>query len=385
MTATFVTTMPRPDTFAAKIKEWATDIGFDRVRICPAIEAQGFHHLLEWLELGYAGEMQFFRDRQQAYRHPRHVLDGARSLIVLAMNYGTSLPVPTGPGMGRISRYAWGDRDYHDVIHNGLKRLVMRIQQDCPGCRARGIVDTAPLLEREFAQLAGMGWVGKHTLLLNREFGSYFFLAAVLLDQELAYDDAGHVNYCGSCTACLDACPTQAFPQPYVLDATRCISYLTIEHRSSIPTGLRPMMGDWIFGCDICQDVCPWNRRAPTTNQPGFQPQANGNPVELARLFELDESAFRQQYRHSALWRAKRRGLLRNAAIALGNRPCPSGLKSLCQAIDDEEPLVREAAAWALSRHLEWPEAEIALQRRLTEEEDSIVLEAIRSALQTND
>jgi epoxyqueuosine reductase len=297
--------------------------------------------------------MRYLASRATAYLHPRHVLDGVRSILMLAMPYRTAEPQPAKAGQGRVSRYAWG-QDYHDLIWRRLDELARWLESRRPGCRVRGVVDTAPLLEREFALLAGLGWVGKNTLLLNKELGSWFFLAALLTDVELSYDEPYSADHCGTCTACLDACPTDAFVAPYVLDARKCISYLTIELREQIPTELRPGIGDWLFGCDVCQDVCPWNTRehnAAHTDELAFQPVPGMNPVDLVELFNLDDEAFRTRFRHTPLWRARRRGLLRNAAIALGNRPTDAALPALRKGLNDSEPLVREACQWALSKY----------------------------------
>ena len=269
---------------------------------------------------------------------------------MLAMNYRTAEPAMTQPGQGRVSRYAWGN-DYHGIIRDRLAHLADWVRARMPQAHARGVVDTAPLLEREFAQLAGLGWIGKNTLLLNKQLGSWFFLAALLLDVELEYDAPHETDHCGTCRACLDACPTGAFVDAYVLDARRCISYLTIELREPIPDELRAGLGDWVFGCDVCQDVCPWNHRAPLATEAGFEPVDGMNPLELAPLFFLDDAAFRARFRHTPLWRAKRRGLLRNAAIVLRNRPAMTALPALLQGLKDQEPLVREACAWALAAY----------------------------------
>jgi len=229
-----------------------------------------------------------------------------------------------------------------------LHALADWLRERTPGAQVRGVVDSAPLLEREFAVQAGLGWIGKNTLLLNKPAGSYFFLAALLTDLDLPADEPFRTDHCGTCTACLDACPTQAFPQPYVLDATKCISYLTIELRDSIPEELRAGIGDWLFGCDVCQDVCPWNQRAPLSDEPMFQPRADENPVDLIALFELDEAGFKERFRHSPLWRAKRRGILRNAAIVLGNQRSRQAIPALTRGLKDEEAIVGEACAWAL-------------------------------------
>ena len=336
----------------ASLKAEAHRLGFTMAGACPAVSPSGLDRLGEWLALGYGGEMEYLANRAAAYEHPRHVLEGVRSLLLLALPYQTEVPLPCEAGQGRISRYAWGPGDYHDVIHDRLKKLGACLQSLSPTALWRGVVDSAPLLEREFALRAGLGWIGKNTLLLNRENGSYFFLAALLTDQELAYDQPHAADHCGSCTACLDACPTAAFPQPYVLDARKCISYLTIELRGEIPPELRPGIGDWLFGCDICQEVCPWNRFATSSTLAELQPSSSPptNPVDLCELFALDEAAFRRRFRYTPLWRAKRRGILRNAAIVLGNQRAVSANAALQRGLLDDEPLVREACAWALAR-----------------------------------
>jgi epoxyqueuosine reductase len=369
-----------PVALTEAIKAQARNLGFSLVGACPAVGPSGLARLDQWLAAGYAGQMDYLSKRRAAYEHPRHVLEGARSVVMLGLAYRTVAAQAPAAGQGRISCYAWGTADYHDVIHDKLQKLAETVRQQVPQARVRGIVDTAPLLEREFAQLAGLGWIGKNTLLLNKPAGSYFFLAALLTDQVLAYDAPFELDHCGSCQACLQACPTGAFPQPYVLDASRCISYLTIELKGPIPRELRPGVGDWLFGCDICQEVCPWNRRAPLSLESGFEPASGRNPVELAELFFLDDAAFRQRFRHTPLWRARRRGILRNAAIVLGNQRAVSALPALCRGLDDPEPLVRGAAAWALGR-LGTPEAEAALRRRAAVERDAMVCQELEAAL----
>ncbi len=299
---------------------------------------------------------------------------------MLAMEYRSDEPEPTQPGQGRVSRYAWGATDYHELIRERLHPLGDYLRELKPEAQVRGVVDTAPLLERDFAQLAGLGWIGKHTLLLNRNRGSWFFLAALLTDLELAYDAPHETDHCGTCRACLDACPTDAFPQPYVLDATKCISYLTIELKGAIPVELRRGMGEWLFGCDVCQEVCPWNAHAEIKREPLFEPLAESNPIDAIQLFELDEAAFRARFRHTPLWRPKRRGILRNAAIVLGNRPTPTALPALVRGLNDHEPLVRGAAAWALGQYDE-PSAATALDERRQIEVDAEVRDEIDAAL----
>lgn len=332
------------------LKRKARELGFDLAGVCPAVSPDGFGRFREWLAAGYAGEMHYLAERKAAYEHPKSVLDGARSVVMLAMNYNSETPVPTKAGQGRVARYAWGEADYHDVIHQRLKQLAEAFREWMPDASVRGVVDTAPLLEREFAQLAGLGWIGKNTLLLNKSLGSWFFLAALLTDQELTYDEPHEADHCGTCRACLDACPTDAFPQPYVLDATKCISYLTIELRDQIPEPLRADMGDWVFGCDVCQVVCPWNNHAPTSSELMFAPRPDNNPLELAELFYLTDEQFRARFRKTPLWRSKRRGILRNAAIVLGNKRATAALAALTHGLDDPEPLVQESCRWALQQ-----------------------------------
>jgi epoxyqueuosine reductase len=382
------------------VKATARELGFSLAGVCQASLAPGFDCLADWLAAGFAGEMYYLGNRYEAYAHPRNVLEGVRSVVMLGWEYRVDEPVRPKPGQGRVSRYAWSDTDYHELIRQQLNQLAGRLSSLAPGCRVRGVVDTAPLLEREFAQLAGLGWVGKNTLLIHREIGSWFFLAALLTDLSLDPDNAWESDHCGSCRACLDACPTQAFPAPYVLDAARCVSYLTIELRAEVPVALREGLGDWLFGCDICQEVCPWNRHAarrrpgaviePPPEPPSgqriagliidpvdvaavvdaedatteaaeerarnapweaFHARKDANPLDVIALLRIDEAEFRARFRHTPLWRAKRRGLLRNAAYILGNQPVPRALDALFHGLNDPEPLVRGACAWAIGRY----------------------------------
>jgi epoxyqueuosine reductase len=362
------------------LKHQARRIGFDLVGVCPAVTPSGMHHLRDWIDAGYAGQMQYIPDRLAAYEHPRHVLNGVRSLLMLGMHYRTTHPHDPAPGQGRIARYAWGSMDYHDVIHQRLKQLGRYLQKQVPAASVRGVVDTAPLLEREFARLAGLGWIGKNTMLINRRAGSWFFLAALLTDQELAYDAPHETDHCGTCRACLDACPTGAFPQPHVLDATRCISYLTIELREAIGAESRAELNGWLFGCDICQEVCPWNRFSPESGEEAFAPQSGSDPVDLIALFALTDDAFRQRFRRTPLWRAKRRGILRNAALLLGSQRHAAALPALVRGLNDSEPLVRGACAWALGRNGD-PAARRALADRAPVEADTAVQAEIHAAL----
>jgi epoxyqueuosine reductase len=339
----------------SRIKDHARALGFELVGIAPASDADGFAHLQEWLAHGYAGEMGYMSRHADAHRHPQSILPDVRSVVMVGINYKSveySLPstkysVPPG----RVSRYA-GGLDYHDVLRDKLKELLTWIQQQIPSIRGRATIDTAPLLERDFARRAGLGWFGKNTMLIDKQLGSYFFLGALLLDLPLQADEPFDTSHCGTCTRCLDACPTDAFVAPYQLDARRCISYLTIELRGAIAEDLRPLMGDWIFGCDICQEVCPWNRKAPAGKEPAFEPTMAGLHVDLIELLSISEEEFRRRYRHTPLWRTKRSGLLRNAAIALGNVGDERAIPALTSAANDDEPVIREAARWAIE-HIE--------------------------------
>jgi epoxyqueuosine reductase len=254
---------------------------------------------------------------------------------------------PRSP-QGAVAKYAQGP-EYHRFIWDRLNALAAWLEVEAPGCSAAAVADTAPLLERDFARRAGLGWVGKNTMLINPRRGSFFFLGALLTDLALTPDAPFAASHCGTCTACLDACPTHAFPQPHVLDASKCISYLTIELRSEIPVELREPMGNWLYGCDVCQDVCPWNRKA--AGAPVAFPHDPAleflDPVEL---LGLDEGAFRVRFKKTSLWRNRRAGLLRNAAVVLGNVGDERALPALERALSDQEEVIRDAAAWAIER-----------------------------------
>ena len=337
----------------SQLKQHAHALGFELAGIAPATEADGFAYLSDWLDQGFAGEMDYMSRHAEARRHPDSMLPNVKSVLMVGINYKTPDEPPeslrSSRGLGRVSIYA-GGRDYHDVLRDKLKALLAWIQEQVPGTRGRAVIDTAPLLERDFARRAGLGWFGKNTMLIDKKLGSYFFLGALLLDLDLQTDAPFETSHCGACTRCLDACPTDAFVAPYQLDARRCISYLTIELRGAIPEDLRSPMGDWIFGCDICQEVCPWNRKSPFGVEPALQPTVTGTRVDLEELLALTDEEFRDRFRHTPLWRSGRAGLLRNAAIALGNLGDAQALPALERALADPSPLVREAAAWAIKK-----------------------------------
>ncbi len=338
------------------VKTAARRAGFDLVGIAPAISPPGFGRLTEWLAQGFDGEMKYMSRRASAYEHPEHVMPSVRSVVMLAINYnteddrGTKEIESSSNTSARVARYAQGSVDYHDLLRGKLKQLAEILHELQPGCRTRGVVDTAPLLERDFAKLAGLGWFGKNTMLINKRAGSWLLLAALLTDLDLDLDSPHETSHCGTCTRCLDVCPTDAFLAPYVLDARRCISYLTIELRSHIPTDLREGIGDWLFGCDLCQDVCPWNHKAPVTAEPAFQPQSDLRPANAVDILKITEAEFIARFEKTPLGRPGWDGLRRNAAIVLGNAGDPVVIPALCMFVDDPSPLVREAVAWALAK-----------------------------------
>ncbi|MFM7034829.1 MAG: tRNA epoxyqueuosine(34) reductase QueG [Planctomycetia bacterium] len=339
---------------AAELRAHALRLGFSRVGIASAGPPPRHDLFRSWLDRGFAGVMESWLRRHEPLRgDPRSLLPGARTVVMLATDYSSPEAAETvGPapaGRGKMSRYAWGD-DYHDLLRARVNALADWLRSRLPGCATRGVVDSAPLAEREFGWLAGLGWFGKNTMLIDPDAGSFFFLTALLTDIEFPIDEPIQVDHCGTCTACLDACPTGALPAPRVLDARKCVSALTIEDHGSIDPELRPSMSDWVFGCDICQDVCPWNRKAPVSAEPVFQPREGHTTLPLADLLDLDDAAFRKRFQGSPLERAKRRGLARSAAIALGNTPDPAAAGALARAVHDPDPVVREAAAWALGR-----------------------------------
>jgi epoxyqueuosine reductase len=330
-----------------RLKQQARELGFAIVGIAAASTADGFDRLTEWLDRGYAGEMDYLSKHPERRREPASILPGVRSVVMVGMNYSSARGIDAEVTLpGQVARYARGP-DYHEVLWEKLDQLMIWLRREAPGCNGRGVVDSAPLLERDFARRAGLGWFGKNTMLINKREGSFFFIGALLVDIDLRPDPAHIASHCGACTACLDACPTDAFAGPGWLDARRCISYLTIELRSPIPDELRPGIGNWLFGCDICQDVCPWNSKPRTATFPVDDDLQTLDPVEL---LSLTEDEFRRRFRGTALLRTKRRGLLRNAAIVLGNVGGESALAALRRAAADPEPLVSEAASWAIER-----------------------------------
>ena len=342
---------------AARAVGLALEAGFELAGIAPARPVPEASHFIEWAESGLAGEMGYLTDHRAGIRlDPRRLLPAARSVLCVAKLYHGPEPLSVECGdhtRGWISRYAWGE-DYHDVLRGALKRLAGRLEAANGRPFARRIaVDTAPFLDVAYARHAGLGWIGKNTCLINEQRGSWFFLGAVLMGLELA-PGAPPPDRCGACTACIDACPTRAIvaspraPSGHTVDARRCISYLTIELRGAIPEKLRPAMGRHVFGCDICQDVCPWNRRAPQTREDAFAPRLFNPPLD--RLATLTEAEFRTLFRATPVSRAKYRGFLRNVCVAMGNSRDSGYRGQLEKLAASADPMIREHAGWALAR-----------------------------------
>jgi epoxyqueuosine reductase len=374
----------------AWIGERARSLGFHACGVAPAERFPELSRYTEWLDRGYAGEMKYLRDPRRM--DAREAMSGVRSLIVCALNYNGEQPYSTqvtsrsgslesGPAntnpeaRGWISRYAWGD-DYHEVLWGKLNALCGEMRTHFPQeFEVRGYADTGPIHERAAAKYAGLGWLGKNTLLINQSLGSWLFLGVILtslaLKPTLGVAEAPPPDRCGTCRKCLDACPTQAFSEPYVLDASRCISYLTIELRGAIPEEFREAMGNHVFGCDICQDVCPWNQKSPRIAAPEFAPRTfptndyvSGDASlflpELLRVARLSPDQFREVFRGSAIKRTKWAGLIRNACIALGNsgvKPESAAYREMVGALEalsrSAEPAISESALWALTR-IQW-------------------------------
>jgi epoxyqueuosine reductase len=368
---------------STRVKTRAAELGFTLVGITTAepFEAD-LTRTLDWLDRGFhAGMAWMSAERAGRACHPAELLPGAKSIVVVGAGYNGQQdePAPGPTRRGRVARYARGV-DYHDVMKARLTDLAETVREiGGPETRTRIFVDSSPLPERAAALRAGLGFVGKNTNLLTARAGSWLLLGALLTDLALTPDPPVERD-CGRCRLCLDACPTGALPEPFLLDANRCISYLTIEHRDAIPHELRPQIGDHVFGCDICQDVCPWNR---SDRGPGWielsGPTEAGRPT-LAEILALDDEQFRQRYRRTPLWRTKRRGLLRNAAVALGNIGDERDLPALGKALDDPEPLVRCHAAWAVGQ-IGHADGRAILEAARSHECDPDVLAEIDAAL----
>ncbi len=386
------------DRLVRDFRSEALRLGFQEVGICAPDPSTHVPFFREWIDQGFHGEMGYLARPDAVARRGdlTGTMETVHSVVVLAQNYyqEDSPGIPGDLSRGVVARYARGE-DYHDVLKDRLRELLGWLRQEAPGrglaenVRGLAYVDTGPILERDLAQRAGLGWFGKNTMILHSRRGSYLFLGLLLLDLPLPADPPFEADRCGTCRACLDSCPTGALlgrdeNGAPVMDARRCISYLTIELKGPIPRELRRSLGNRIFGCDICQEVCPWNRRfARPTTEPAYQAGADTDGPGLMELMGLSEEEFASRFSGSPVKRAKRRGLLRNVAVALGNWGSPEAVPALARALDDPEPLIRGHAAWALGRLglEEAEEANEALRAGLGVEEDPWVIEEFELAL----
>jgi epoxyqueuosine reductase len=340
---------------ATRIREWAQELGFQAVGISDTDLTAAESGLLEWLSQGWHGELDYMANHGTKRSRPEELVPGTLRVVSLRMNYfppnaRESWEVLADDGSAYISRYALG-RDYHKVMRDRLAKLADRIRAEIPEYNGRVFTDSAPVMEVELARKAGLGWRGKHTLLLSREHGSWFFLGEILLNLPLPVD-ASQQEHCGSCTRCIDICPTRAIIEPYRLDARRCISYLTIELKGKIPTELRPQIGNRIYGCDDCQLVCPWNGFAKSTIEPDFMVRHGLDDVSLVELFAWDETEFKAKLAGSAIYRIGYEQWLRNIAVALGNATRGAAvIAALKLRVNHESALVREHVEWALLQH----------------------------------
>ncbi len=347
----------------AVVKRAAEEAGFDLSGVAPATDAPELNYFPEWIAAGHAGEMKYMEARDERGDLKRaslsRVAPWARSVVVCAISYNTDHPYSThvnDPSRGWISRYAWSREDYHDAVFRRLKQVEAALRQavwgghSCPpALTTRSYVDTGPIVERVFAKYAGVGWIGKNTCIINQKKGSWLFLGVILTSLELN-PDLPAPDRCGTCTRCIEACPTDAILAPYQLDSNKCISYLTIEKRGSIPEDLRVGMGRHVFGCDICQDVCPWNRKSPATTALEFEPRPGLVNPAPAWLAEMSPEEFRETFRGSPIRRAGHSGLRRNAAIAMGNSGNRDFVSLLEKLAEDEDESVAESARWAKAR-----------------------------------
>lgn len=369
------------------IEDEAKRLGFHLFGVCAPMQPPHLGVFMRWLQAERQAEMEYLASPASKERRadPGKILPGCRSILVLGMHYPAPLPARSEkPAQltGRIAAYAWGE-DYHDLFLRRMQKLDAFIQvQVGDALQSRSYTDTGAILERDFAQLAGLGWIGKNTCLIHPRQGSFLLLAEILLTLDLPPDKPFTQDHCGSCTRCIEACPTGCIMPDRTLDSRRCISYLTIENKGPIPQDLRPLTGDWIFGCDICQQVCPWNQRfAREYDGAAFNPRPENRAPDLLQELSLSQQEFSQKFKGSPIKRAKRRGYLRNVTVALGNLGSPEAVPALAQALcADPEPLVRGHAAWALGR-IGGSQAAQALEGALSQEQDVSVAVEIRQAL----
>ncbi|RDE19636.1 tRNA epoxyqueuosine(34) reductase QueG [Motiliproteus coralliicola] len=342
-----------PEQLTAQVKDWAKELGFSAVGITGIDTADAVQRLEAWLNKGFHGSMGYLANHRELRRHPEQLHPGTLKVISVRMDYlppeVETVRVLQNPNQAYISRYALG-RDYHKTLRKRLVRLAKQIEQHCGSFNYRPFVDSAPVMEKPMAQRAGLGWQGKHSLLIDRKAGSYFVLGELFTDLPLVDDAPYTEDHCSRCSACIDVCPTDAIPEPYVLDARRCISYLTIESKEPIPLELRPLIGNRVFGCDDCQLVCPWNRYCHFTGESDFNPRHQLDTIELAELFQWDEATFLKKTEGSPIRRSGYQGWLRNLAVGLGNSGDKAMIEVLKQQQDNPSELVREHVAWAIEQ-----------------------------------
>ena len=374
-----------PRAAAELLKSWALEAGFDRAGVARLDPLENGGAYLRWLSRGDQAGMDYMERRSETRIDPAQVFPGARSVLCVALQYhplyredGERQPEPAGDLWRRVARYARG-ADYHDVVTERLKAVEARVREAFPGCATRRYVDTGPVLERELASRAGIGAVWKNTMLLHPEAGSWFLLGELFLSLDLVPDEP-LADLCGSCTLCLEACPTGALSEPYRLESNRCISYWTIEHRGPFPAAARRRVGGWVFGCDVCQEVCPWNDAPKASAQPEMELPPERAELDLARLLRFPREEYVERFRGSPMKRAKLTGLQRNAAVAMGNRLESRYVGPLAEALREGEPLVRGHAAWALGRIGGEP-ARRALAEALEREDDESVRAEIAAAI----
>ena len=354
-----------------RIERFAKEIGFDGFGVTREVPTQSVEKYKNWLSLGYEGEMSYMRRNVEKRSNLDLVLSGVKSVVCLRTNYLTAdkgMEFVNDKEHGDISLYALNE-DYHDVLVQRHQKLEKKIKEEFSGCQTKPYVDTGPILEKSLAKNAGLGWIGKHTNLITESVGSYYFLSEILVDAVMEPSEPS-LDKCGTCRSCIDICPTRAIVAPYILDSRRCISYLTIELKGVIPLEFRKAMGNHIYGCDDCQIVCPWNSFAVKTDEEAFR--ARDGSFQLIELMRLDDEAFRKRFKKSPVKRTKRRGLLRNVAVALGNSGNLSAVGPLIDALSDCEPLIRAHVVWALGELLGRKALPI-LNKTLTNEEEDIV------------
>ena len=359
----------------ACVQSFAKSLSFDDFGVASPDLGLAGERFVKWLDEGYDADMAYIRRGEEKRKNPDLVLKGVKSILCFRTNYYVAekdMSYIENRDQGDISIYAL-DQDYHDIITPRLRQVEEKMQEHFPGCKTRIYVDTGPILEKPLAQQAGLGWIGKHTNLITQGTGSWYFLSEILTDVALPLSDPAE-DHCGTCRSCIDICPTQAIVAPYILDSKRCISYLTIELKGVIPVEYRKAIGNRIYGCDDCQIVCPWNSYAVKTDEPGFQEKQD--TFKLIDLIAISREMFSKRFKGSPIKRIKRRGLLRNVAVALGNSGDPLAIPALLKVLEDEEPLIRAHVVWALGE-LSGPELLPVIREKMNNETDEMVIEEL--------